>query len=154
MTMSAGVIAAPKAPALPEAIARHWREVKRLGWLLATVFTNRGQDWAAQCMAQTNANDGHFIGWGTSSGGGAASTDLVAAAPESRATGTVSVNGSGAAAKYQVVGTITATATRAITEAGNFETSSTATIIVYGDFTVINLATGDGIQFTITIDPA
>lgn len=65
----------------------------------------------------------------------------------------MSVSGSGSAAKFQVVGTIVATAPRAITEAGNFETAATATVIVYGDFAVINLGTGDGIQFTITIDP-
>jgi hypothetical protein len=127
--------------------------LERLGWLLAVTFTSRGQQWAAERMAGSSGNSGQYVGWGTGSGGGAGSTDLVSAAPEGRATGSVSVSGSGSAAKYQVVGTITAAAPRAITEAGNFETSSTATIIVYGDFTVINLATGDKIEFTITIDP-
>lgn len=148
MTAAVGVLREGRA------LEERWERIRRLGILLATVFTNRGQQWAAERMAGTNANTGSYIGWGTGSGGTAAATDLVAAAAEARTNGSVSVSGTGSAAKYQVQGTITATATRAITEAGNFETSGTATIIVYGDFTVINLASGDGIQFTFTIDPA
>lgn len=129
------------------------RRPSLLGWLLATVFTNRGQEWAAGRMAGTNANTASYIGWGTGSGGGAASTDLVTPAAESRTNGSVSVTGSGSTAKYQVAGTIVASAPRAITEVGNFETAATATIVVYGDFAVVNLGTGDGILFTITIDP-
>lgn len=32
--------------------------IDRLGWLLASVFTNRGQQWAAERMAGTNGNTG------------------------------------------------------------------------------------------------
>lgn len=120
---------------------------------MAVVFTNRGQEWAAGRMVGSNANTGQYVGWGTSSGGGAASTGLVAESAESRVAGAVSLTGSGSSAKYQVIGTLTASAPRAITEAGNFEGSSDASIIVYGDFTVINLDTSDQIEFTITIDP-
>ena len=128
-------------------------ELARLGWLLATVFTNRGQEWAAGRLAGTNANTASYIGWGTGSGGGAGSTGLVAESTETRVNGTVSVSGSGSSAAYQTVGTMVATAARAITEVGNFETVSGSDIVVYSDFAVINLSTGDGIEFTISIDP-
>lgn len=145
MTVSVGAVPRPSVPL--------WEDAKRLGWLLATYFTNRGQEWAANRLVGGAATTGQYVGWGTGSGGNAASTALVTPA-DSRVSGTVSLSGSGSAAKYQVVATITAGAPRAITEAGNFETSGAASdIIVYGDFTVINLAAGDGIQFTITIDP-
>lgn len=54
---------------------------------------------------------------------------------------------------YQVVGTITATAALAITNAGLFDTvtSSAGNLFVKGDFATINLANGDSIQFTIKI---
>jgi hypothetical protein len=98
---------------------------------------------------------GQFIGWGTGAGTAAkADTTLFTEASEARATGTVTTNGTGAAAKYQVVGTLTADAAKTITNAGNFTASSGGTLIVKGDFTGIALALGDQIQFTITLDPS
>jgi hypothetical protein len=47
-----------------------------------------------------------------------------------------------------VIGTITATATRAITESGLFDASSTGNMLTSADFSTINLASGDSIQFT------
>jgi hypothetical protein len=120
---------------------------------MANIFTNRGQQWAAERLAGTDGATGQYIGWGTGSGGTAAATTLVTPAPESRVAGTVSVAGTGSAAAYQTVGTIVASAPRTITEVGNFETNSGSDIIVYGDFAGISLAAGDGIQFTISIDP-
>jgi hypothetical protein len=106
-------------------------------------------------MAQTNTNDGRYIDWGTGAGTAAKSdTDVFTAGGESRATGTVSVTGSGSTAKYQVVGTMTASGAKTITNAGNFETSTGTTIIVHGDFSGIALGSGDSIEFTITIDPS
>ena len=52
---------------------------------------------------------------------------------------------------HQVTGTITATATRAITNAGVFDASSTGNLYVKGDFTTINLSTGDSIAFTVKV---
>ena len=51
---------------------------------------------------------------------------------------------------YQVVGTLTASGTWAITEAGMFTNpaSGTGDMFAYSDFAVINLASGDSIQFT------
>lgn len=122
---------------------------------MATVLTNAGEQWAAERMAGTNALDGHFIGWGTGAGTAAkADTTLFTEASEARAVGTASVNGSGSAAKYQIVGTITADGPKSITNAGNFQASSGGAPIVKGDFTSVGVNTGDSIQFTITIDPS
>lgn len=122
---------------------------------MATVLTNGGEQWAAERMAGTNANTGQYIDWGTGAGTAAkADTDVFTAGGEARATGTVTVNGTGAAAKYQVVGTMTAGGAKTITNAGNFQQSTLANIIVHGDFTGIALALNDQIQFTITIDPS
>jgi hypothetical protein len=50
-----------------------------------------------------------------------------------------------------VVGTITASATRAITNAGLLDASTAGNLFVKGDFSVINLNSGDSIQFTIKV---
>lgn len=122
---------------------------------MATVLTNQGEEWACRCMAQTDTDDGRYIHWGTGAGTAAKTdTDVFTPGSEARVAGTVSVNGSGAAAKYQVVGTLTADGAKTITNAGNFELSTGANIIVHGDFTGIALALNDQIQFTITIDPS
>lgn len=123
---------------------------------MADILTNRGEQWAAERMAGTNANDGHFVHWGSGAGVSAkADTNVFTPESEARVAGAVTVQGAGAAAKYQVVGTIVAAGPKTITNAGNFETGGAAAdIIAHGDFTGIVLATGDAIQFTITIDPS
>jgi len=122
---------------------------------VATVFTNVGEQWACECMAQTNALSGQYVGWGTGAGTAAKTdTTLFTEASETRATGTVTVTGSGSTAKYQCVGTLTADGAKTITNAGNFTAVTVGTLIVHGDFTGIALALNDSIQFTITLDPS
>jgi len=55
-------------------------------------------------------------------------------------------------ARYQVVGQITYTATRAITEAGLFDANTSGNMYVRGVFSAINVVSGDKIEFTIQID--
>lgn len=123
---------------------------------MADVLTNRGEQWCAERLAGTNANDGHFVHWGTGAGTAAkGDTNVFTPGSEARVVGVVSVSGAGAAAKYQVVGTLTAAGPKTITNAGNFETGgATADIICHGDHTGIVLAAGDKIEYTITIDPS
>lgn len=52
---------------------------------------------------------------------------------------------------YRVVGTVTATASRAIDEAGTFDASSSGNMMVSATFPVVNLLTGDSIQFTTDV---
>lgn len=122
---------------------------------MATVLTNVGEQWACDAMSGTVATTGQYIGWGTGAGTAAkGDTTLFTEATEARVAGTVTTNGTGATAKYQVVGTLTADGAKTITNAGNFTASSGGTLIVKGDFTGIALALNDAIQFTITIDPS
>ncbi len=122
---------------------------------MATVLTNVGEQWAADRMSGASSLDGHFIGWGTGAGTAAkGDTTLFTEASEARVAGTVSTQGTGSAAKYQVVGTMTANGAKTITNAGNFDASTAGTLIVKGDFTGVALALNDQIQFTITIDPS
>lgn len=91
-----------------------------------------------------------YIDWGTGSGQGAGDNALAAAAGESRTSGTASAQTTNTTGDtYQVAGSITATATRAITEVGVFDASTSGNMGIYGDFSVINLNTDDSITFTI-----
>lgn len=77
-------------------------------------------------------------------------TDTALGTPvETRATGT-QVEGASTNI-YKSVGTVTATASRAITEHGLFNVVTVGTLMDRSVFTVINLANGDAIQFTYEI---
>jgi hypothetical protein len=52
---------------------------------------------------------------------------------------------------YQVVGTMTAGGALAITNAGLFDAATVGGLFVHADFTTINLASGDSIQFTFKV---
>lgn len=129
---------------------------------MATVLTNNGEEWAAERLAGvqgagTNnvaANAGSHIGMGTGGTTAAKGDTALGTEVETRVATSVTVTGTGSSAKYQATGTITATATRAVIEAGLFSASSAGVMFVRGDFATINLASGDSIAFTITIDPA
>lgn len=93
-----------------------------------------------------------YLDWGTGSGQGASDNALAAAAGESRATGTSSQQTTTVTSDtYQVTGTLTASTTRAITEAALFDASTSGNMDVYGDFSVVNLATNDSIAFTFKV---
>lgn len=69
---------------------------------------------------------------------------------ETRATGTSSnVTTTVTNDTYQVVGTITATATRAVDEAGTFDASSAGNMDTSFTFPVVNLSSGDSLQLTV-----
>jgi hypothetical protein len=50
---------------------------------------------------------------------------------------------------YQTVGTITATAARAVDEAGTFDAAAAGNMDISATFAVVNLASGDSLQLTI-----
>lgn len=124
---------------------------------MVSLVTNDG---LANATAAWHAYSGRakYIGWGEGSGQGATDTDLDDAADEDRTDGTSSVvTTTTDDDTYQVVGTITATGARSITEAALFDSAGTGTppsggdMCVYGDFGVITLATDDAITFTIKV---
>ena len=93
-----------------------------------------------------------FVAWGTGSTQTVASNALAVESAEARTDGTSSTQTTDTTGDtYRVVGTITATAARAITEAGLFDASTVGNMFVYSDFIVINLATNDSITFTFNV---
>lgn len=129
---------------------------------MATVLTNNGEEWAAERLAGvqgagTNnvaANAGTHIGMGTGGAAAAKGDTALGTEVETRAATSVTVTGTGSSAKYQATATVAATGTRAVIEAALFSASSAGVMFVRGDFSTINLVSGDSIAFTITIDPA
>lgn len=121
----------------------------------ATVITNAGKAIAAKRMigatpAQLEPN---YIGIGV--GATAAARTAVAAdtalstAVESRVAGTsTTVTTTQTNDTYQSVATITATASRAVDEAGMFDASTAGNMFFSATFAVISLASGDSLQLT------
>lgn len=100
-----------------------------------------------------------YIQWGTGSGA-AASANVVTttSTTESRTAGTSSQQTTSVTSDtFRVTGTVTAAGTRAITEVGLFDAAGSGSpptggnMCVYGDFSVINLASSDSIAFTVNV---
>lgn len=133
-----------------------------LGWALngvfgtATVVTNKGKAMFADRLRTspgTYTTSPKFCAMGT--GATTAARTAVAADTalstevESRTSGTESsVTTTQTGDTYQVVGTISATATRAVDEAGLFDAVTAGNMFSSATFPVINLANGDSVQFT------
>lgn len=118
--------------------------------LLATIFTQAGEDWVVDKLDETVQTTGDYIGWGTGAGTAAkGDTTLFTEAAEARVVATRTQNTSD---KIRWVGTLTAAGAKTITNAGNFTASSGGSLIVHGDFTGIVLAINDQIQFTIDLE--
>jgi hypothetical protein len=135
-------------PELPAWLKRGWKA------LMSTFWTQKGFANATAAL-HAYASRPLYLGWGTSSGQTASSNDLATAANESRVSGTSSQQTTTVTNDtYQVTGTITAGGARAITELGIFDAAGTGNppsggnMCLYGDFSVINLATNDSIAFT------
>lgn len=99
------------------------------------------------------------LGWGTGAGaGGASSTDVSTAAAEARTAGTSSqVTTTQTNDTHQVVGTITATGTKTITNVGLFDAAGSGSPpsggVLYAIFDGLSVAlvSGDAIQFTAKV---
>ena len=100
-----------------------------------------------------------FLQWGTgSSAARSANVVTTTSTTEARTSGATSATTTSQTNDtYQVTGTITAAAGRAITEVGVFDAAGSGNpptggnMDIDGSFTVINLSTGDSIAFTITV---
>ena len=123
---------------------------------MADVLTNNGEEWAASRLTGSGALNiaATHGGFGTDGTAAAKGDTALGVEVETRGAVTASIVGSGAAAVAQYVWTNTATATRAIQEAGLFSASSGGTMFTSHNFTTINLSSGDAIQFTLQINPA
>ena len=120
--------------------------------LMAVVYTSAGEGWTADIFDGTTSNTAvpYYVAQGTGTTAAAkGDTTLETESAESRVSGTKSQP---SADKNRVVATITATGTRAITEAGLLTASSSGTLIVRAVFSAINVVSGDSIEFTFEIE--
>lgn len=117
---------------------------------MATVLTNAGKDIITNRI-KGSGTEPNFVAWGTGAGtAAAADTTLFTESAEARVAGTSTrVTTTSTNDTYQVVGTLTASAGRTITNAGLFDAVTAGNLFVKGDFGSISLSTGDAIQFTI-----
>lgn len=119
---------------------------------MATVYTNAGKAITTNRIKGSGTEPLH-VAWGTGAGTAAITdTTLFTEAAEARTAGTSTQQTTSVTNDtYQVIGTITAVGVRAITNAGLFDAATVGNLFVKGDFSTINLAIGDSIQFTIKI---
>ena len=117
---------------------------------MATVLTNAGKAITTNRIKGAGTEP-VYVAWGTGAGtAAAADTTLFTESAESRTSGTSTQQTTTVTNDtYQVVGTITATAGRTITNAGLFDAATVGNLYVKGDFTGVVLSTNDSIQFTI-----
>ncbi len=117
---------------------------------MANILANTGKAFITALLQTSSAK---YLAWGTGAGTAAATdTTLFTESAEARVAGTQTQQATTTTNDaYRVVGTITASTTRAITNAGIFDASTSGNLIVKGDFSTLNLASGDSIQFTVNL---
>lgn len=123
-----------------------------------SVVTNVGKAIVAKRMfgATPTQLEPKYIGMGVGATGAArtavAADTALSTEVESRTAGTGStVTTSQTNDTYQNVGTVTASASRAVDEAGTFDASTSGNMLTSFTFPVVNLANGDSIAFTIKV---
>lgn len=123
---------------------------------MAALVTNAGEEYVVDKLLDKTGSittRPEYIAWGTGAAPTETSTTLTTESAEARVLATCTKTGSGDTAKYQAVGTMTASGSRTITEVGLLTASTVGTLVVASDHTSTVLASGEGIQYTITIDP-
>lgn len=115
---------------------------------MATLLVNAGKAIVTNRI-KGSGTEPVYVAYGTGAGTTAAADTTLFTETGTRQTGTSSqVTTSVTNDTYQVVGTQTAGGTLAITNAGLFDASTSGNLFVKGDFSTINLSSGDSIQFT------
>lgn len=118
---------------------------------MATVLTDSGKAIITNRLKGAGTEPLH-IGMGTGAGTAAVTDTTLFTEVETRTAGTSTQQTTTKTSDtYQVVGTIAATGSRAVTNAGLFDASLGGNLFMKGDFAVINLASGDSIQFTAKV---
>jgi hypothetical protein len=116
---------------------------------MATLLVNTGKAIVTNYLNGGAATQPKYVAWGTGAGTTAATDTTLFTETGSRTTGTTSQQTTSTTNDtYQVIGTMTAGGTLAITNAGLFDASTSGNLFVKGDFSTINLTSGDSIQFT------
>ena len=117
---------------------------------MANILSDVGRA-ALTALLASSANK--WVGWGTGAGTAAATdTTLFTESAESRVSGTQTQQTTTVTDDtYQVVGLMTASATRAITNAGVFDASTAGNLFLKGDHATVNLNSGEQIQYTFKL---
>jgi hypothetical protein len=118
---------------------------------MATVFCDTGKAVTTNRL-KGSGTEPLYVAIGTGAGTAAAGDTTLFTEVETRTAGTSSRTTTTVTNDtYQVVGTVTATTSRAVTNAGLFDASSSGNLFVKTDFSTVNLASGDSIQMTISL---
>jgi hypothetical protein len=124
--------------------------------LALTAFTNAGAAIVTNRISQAGTAAKN-IGWGIGTANAAVGDTTLGteSAPttsggrtvgtESRTTGSVTND------QYTVTGTVTAGSTLAITEAGLFDAVTSGNMLIRGNFSAVNVVSGDSIAFTFNL---
>lgn len=116
---------------------------------MASVLTNAGKAIITALLAASSAK---YVAMGTGAGTAAITDTMLFTEVETRTSGTQSQQTTTTTNDtYRVTGTVTATATRAITNAGIFDASTSGNLLAKGDFSTVNLNSGDSIAFTFNV---
>ena len=116
---------------------------------MATLLVNTGKAIVTNYLAGGAATQPKYVGWGTGAGTTALTDTTLFTETGSRATGTTTQQTiTTTNDTYQVVGTLTASGSVTITNAGLFDALTSGNLFVKGDFSGIALTSGDSIQFT------
>ena len=128
---------------------------RAIKWL-ATVFVNAGTAIITNRVIQAGTA-GKNIGWGIGTTAAAVTdtalqTESAPTTAGGRTVGTESrVTTTATNDTYQVVGTVTAGSTLAITEAGLFDNVTSGNMLIHSIFSAVNVVSGDSIAFTFQL---
>ena len=115
---------------------------------MATLLVNAGKAMVTSRI-KGSGTEPVYVAYGTGAGTTAAADTTLFTETGTRQTGTSTQQTTSVTNDtYQVVGTQTAGGTLAITNAGLFDAVTVGNLFVKGDFSTINLSSGDSIQFT------
>ena len=116
---------------------------------MATLLVTTGKAIVTNYLAGGAATQPKYVAWGTGAGTTSVTDTTLFTETGTRTSGTTTQQTTTTTNDtYQVIGTQTAGGTLAITNAGLFDASTSGNLFVKGDFTTINLSSGDSIQFT------
>ena len=110
---------------------------------MATLLVNTGKAVVTNRVKNgaTGATEPNYVAWGTGTGTTAVADTTLFTETGTRTAGTSTQQTTSTTNDtYQVVGTMTA--------GGTLDASTSGNLFVKGDFTTINLSSGDSIQFT------
>lgn len=123
---------------------------------MATVFTNVGKQITTGRIKGVGTGPGsaepYYVAWGTGAGTSSQADTTLFTETGTRTAGTSTQQTTSTTNDtYQVVGTLSATGSVTITNAGLFDALTSGNLYMKGDFTGVALNTGESIQFTMKV---